>query len=43
MEDTRYSLAFNLMSTDEIGLGDSTYSPKMMIEDSKSKSLKGFG
>mgnify|MGYP001177227720 FL=1 len=43
MEDTRYSLAFNLMSTDEIGMGDSTYSPRMMIDDSKSKSLKGFG
>ena len=37
MEDTRYSLAFNLMPSDEIGGGDSTYHPSMMIEKQSSK------
>ena len=31
MEHTRYSLAFNLMPAEQIGGGDSTYSPMMMI------------
>ena len=40
MEETRYSLAFNLMPSGEIGGGDSTYHPRMMID---TKSSKGFG
>tara|TARA_B100000424_G_C22784762_1_gene421746 strand:- start:78 stop:731 length:654 start_codon:yes stop_codon:yes gene_type:complete len=39
-ESKRYSLAFNLMPTDRIGMGDSTYSPSMMLNG---KSSKGFG
>ena len=39
-ESKRYSLAFNVMPTDKIGMGDSTYSPSMMLGG---KSLKGFG
>ena len=31
-ETTRYSLAFNLMPSDTIGMGDSTYNPRMMID-----------
>ena len=31
-ETTRYSLAFNLMPSDTIGSGDSTYNPRMMID-----------
>ena len=41
-ETDRYSLAFNLMPVDKVGMGDSTYSPEMMINKSSSKSLKGF-
>ena len=39
-ETTRYSLAFNVMPSDTIGMGDSTYNPRMMID---SKPSKGFG
>ncbi len=39
-ESTRYSLAFNVMPTGLVGMGDSTYSPSMMLEGKKSK---GFG
>ena len=31
MEHTRYSLAFNLMPAEQIGGGDSTYDPRMMV------------
>ena len=40
LESTRYSLAFNVMPTDTIGMGDSTYGPSMMFNG---KSSKGFG
>tara|TARA_B100001057_G_scaffold492599_1_gene585295 strand:+ start:311 stop:961 length:651 start_codon:yes stop_codon:yes gene_type:complete len=40
LESTRYSLAFNVMPSDTIGMGDSTYHPRMMID---AKSSKGFG
>ena len=39
-EDTRYSLAFNFIPTGSVGMGDSTYSPSMMLNG---KSTKGFG
>ena len=42
-ETTRYSLAFNVMPTDTIGMGDSTYNPRMMIDEPKTKLSKGFG
>ncbi|MEC7855070.1 MAG: putative 2OG-Fe(II) oxygenase [Candidatus Neomarinimicrobiota bacterium] len=39
-EHTRYSLAFNFMPSGQIGGGDSSYSPSMMLDVKKSK---GFG
>tara|TARA_B100000900_G_scaffold415013_1_gene443416 strand:- start:260 stop:904 length:645 start_codon:yes stop_codon:yes gene_type:complete len=38
-EETRYSLAFNFMPSGKIGGGDSTYHPRMMIDE---KTPKGF-
>ena len=39
-ESTRYSLAFNLMPTDSVGMGDSTFHSSMVLDGKKSK---GFG